>query len=179
MTSTSGGEGLSGHVSSQAHEAASAVEEKAVELKHEGGHKLGEAIDRRTTEAGEQVREVAHALRETGQKLRSEGKPTQAVDLVEAGADRLERLGGYLGRMNGDGIMRDVEDFARRRPWMVAGIGLIGGLVSARFLKASSERRYDSSAWRSPPTEWRYESTPSSDRSGTEPVRREPIHAGG
>ena len=33
---------------------------------------------------------------------------------------------------------------ARQRPWMVAGLGLMVGLAASRFLKASSERRYDS-----------------------------------
>ena len=41
-------------------------------------------------------------------------------------------------------MLHDAEDFARRRPWAVAGIGLIAGLAASRFLKASSERRYDS-----------------------------------
>jgi hypothetical protein len=38
-----------------------------------------------------------------------------------------------------------VEDFARRRPWLVAGIGFAVGLAASRFLKASSERRYTGS----------------------------------
>jgi hypothetical protein len=38
--------------------------------------------------------------------------------------------------------MRDVEGFARRRPWMLAGLGLLGGVAAARFVKASSEKRY-------------------------------------
>ena len=38
--------------------------------------------------------------------------------------------------------MRDVEDFARRRPWMLAGLGMLGGVAAARFVKASSEQRY-------------------------------------
>jgi hypothetical protein len=38
--------------------------------------------------------------------------------------------------------LRDVEEFARRRPWLVAGIGVVAGLAGSRFLKASSERRY-------------------------------------
>ena len=56
----------------------------------------------------------------------------------------MERLGGYLEQTNGDHLLRDAEDFARRRPWMVAGMGLVAGLAASRFLKASSERRYES-----------------------------------
>ena len=64
--------------------------------------------------------------------------------MTEGAADRIERFGGYLEQTSGDELLRDVEDFARRRPWMVAGIGLVVGLAASRFLKASSERRYDS-----------------------------------
>jgi hypothetical protein len=41
--------------------------------------------------------------------------------------------------------MRDVESFARRRPWMLAGVGLLAGVAAARFIKASSEQRYSDS----------------------------------
>ncbi len=37
--------------------------------------------------------------------------------------------------------MTDAEDFARRQPWLVAGVGMIAGFVLARSLKASSGRR--------------------------------------
>jgi hypothetical protein len=38
--------------------------------------------------------------------------------------------------------MRDLETFARRRPWMLAGLGMLAGVAAARFMKASSEQRY-------------------------------------
>jgi hypothetical protein len=57
-------------------------------------------------------------------------------------ADGIERLGSYLERQSGEGLMRDVESFARRRPWMLAGIGMVVGVAAARFVKASSEQRY-------------------------------------
>ena len=58
----------------------------------------------------------------------------------------MDRLGEYLQRADGDELLRDVERFARRRPWMIAGLGLLGGLAASRFLKASSERRYSGSS---------------------------------
>jgi hypothetical protein len=73
--------------------------------------------------------------------------------VTEGAADRIERLGGYLERTSGDAFLRDAEDLARQRPWIVAGLGLMVGLAASRFLKASSERRYDSSqGTRSRPT---------------------------
>jgi ElaB/YqjD/DUF883 family membrane-anchored ribosome-binding protein len=137
-------EGLVGQA--QVQEAASTAQEKAVELKEQGKSKLGETLDQRTSEAGVQARKMAQALRRSGEQLSSEGNGQQAAGLAEGAADRMERLGGYLERTSGAGLVRDMEDFARGRPWIVAGMGLAAGLAASRFLKASSERRYGGSA---------------------------------
>jgi hypothetical protein len=138
-------DGLVDQAPSQVQDAASAAQEKAVELKEQGKGKLGEALDQRTNQAGEQARKMAQALRQSGEQLRSQDQSQQAADVAQGAADRIERLGGYLEQTSGDKLLRDVEDFSRRRPWMIAGIGLIAGLAASRFLKASSERRYDGS----------------------------------
>lgn len=125
-------------------DAASVVQEKAGELKEQGRGRLGETLDERTTQVGGQAREAALAMRETGSHLRTTGvsgdQPLAGV--FEAAADRVEQLGGYLEQASGDRLLRDAEDFARRHPWAVAGMGLVAGLAASRFLKASSERRY-------------------------------------
>lgn len=146
--SETGREGLVGQVASQTEDAAAKAQEKAVELKEQGRNKLSETVDERTTQAGGQARQVAQALRRSGEQLREQGDGQQVAGVTEGAAERIERLGGYLEQMSGDEILRDVEDFARRRPWMVAGIGLAVGLAASRFLKASSERRYDSASGR-------------------------------
>jgi ElaB/YqjD/DUF883 family membrane-anchored ribosome-binding protein len=143
--SETGRDGLVGEATSQVQDAASAAQEKAVELKEQGKGKLGETLDQRTNQAGEQARKMAQALRQSGEKLRGQGEAQQAADVAEGVADRIERLGGYLERTSGDALLRDAEDFSRRRPWMIAGSGLVAGLAASRFLKASSERRYDGS----------------------------------
>jgi ElaB/YqjD/DUF883 family membrane-anchored ribosome-binding protein len=135
-------EGLVGQASAQVQEAASTAQERAVELKEQGKSKLGETLDQRTNDAGVQARKIAQALRRSGEQLSNEGDAEQVAGLAEGAADRIERLGGYLERTSGTELVRDVEDFARRRPWMVAGMGLVAGLAASRFLKASSERRY-------------------------------------
>lgn len=147
--SETGREGLVGQVASQTEDAAAKAQEKAVELKEQGRNKLSETLDERTTQAGGQARQVALALRRSGEQLREEGDGQQVAGMTEGAAERIERFGGYLEQRSGDELLRDVEDFARRRPWMVAGIGLAVGLAASRFLKASSERRYDSAPGRS------------------------------
>jgi ElaB/YqjD/DUF883 family membrane-anchored ribosome-binding protein len=151
MTNTAsetGREGLVGQAASQVEGTAAAAQQKAMELKQEGRSKLSETLDQRTTDAGGQARQMAQALRRTGEQLREQGDGQPVAGVTEGAAERIERLGGYLEQANGEEILRDVEDFARRRPWMVAGIGLAVGLAASRFLKASSERRYDSAPGR-------------------------------
>jgi ElaB/YqjD/DUF883 family membrane-anchored ribosome-binding protein len=102
-----------------------------------------EQVDQRSTQVGDQLTDVAQALRRTSDNLRSEGKQAPA-GTTDAVAERAERLGSYLRESSGDRILDDLEDFARRQPWLVAAGGMAVGLVAARFLKASSSRRYES-----------------------------------
>jgi ElaB/YqjD/DUF883 family membrane-anchored ribosome-binding protein len=145
MTNTvdqTGSKGLVEEATSQIGDAAAVAQDKAVELKDEGRSKLSESLDQRTNEVGEQARKMAQALRQSGGQLREHGEDSQAAAVAEGAADRIERLGGYLAKTSGDALLRDVEDFARRQPWMLAGIGLAAGIAASRFLRASSERRY-------------------------------------
>lgn len=147
MTNTAserGREGLLDQAGSQLEDTAATAQQKASELKQQGRSKLGDTLDERTTQAGGQARQMAQALRRSGEQLREQGEGQQVAGMTEGAADRIERLGGYLERTSGDELLRDAEDFARRRPWLVAGLGLTLGLAASRFLKASSERRYDS-----------------------------------
>jgi ElaB/YqjD/DUF883 family membrane-anchored ribosome-binding protein len=125
-------------------DAASTVQEKAGELKQQGRGKLREALDQYSNQAGGQAKTAAGALRQSGTQLRTQGESgsQQLAGLFEGAASRAEGLGGYLERTSGDRMLHDVEDFARRRPWAVAGLGLVVGLAASRFVKASSERRY-------------------------------------
>jgi hypothetical protein len=104
-------------------------------------------LDERTTQAGGQSRQVAQVLRQSGLQLREQegGSCLQVAGVTDAAAERVERFGVYLERVSGDELLRDAEEFARRRPWMVAGMGLLAGFAASRFLKASSERRYTAS----------------------------------
>jgi len=145
-THDTGTEGLVDRAKTELGEVASTAQDRAVELKEQGRSKLGATLDQRTTDAGGQARQAAQVLRQGGSQLTQEdGSAQQVAHLADVAADRVERFGGYLERTSGDDLLRDAEEFARRRPWMVAGLGLLAGLAASRFLKASSERRYSSS----------------------------------
>jgi hypothetical protein len=106
--------------------------------------RLKEQVDQRSTQAGQQVNTVADDVRTVAGELRNQGKdkPAQYADQA---AERVQSVGQWLERSDGDKILNDVEDFARRKPWAVAAGGLVLGLAASRFLKASSSERYRAS----------------------------------
>ena len=120
------------------------VSAKAHELGGEASSQVREQLDQRSTEAGEQVQAMGHALQSGVEQLRSEGKDVPAKVIAQV-AERAEHLGAYLQSAQADQMLTDLERFARRRPWVTAGVGVVAGLVASRFVKASADRRYESS----------------------------------
>ncbi len=146
-TQDTGSEGLVDQAKAELADAASTAQDKAVELKEQGRSKLSDTLDQRTTEVGGQALPGRRrcCARVSSQLAQADTGGQQVAHLTQLAADQVEHLGAYLERASGDQLLRDAEDFARRRPWMVAGIGLVAGLAASRFLKASSERRYGAS----------------------------------
>ena len=129
----------------KAGQAGAAAQEKAEQATGQAKGKLREQVDQRSTQAGEQIASTAADVRTVGDELRKQGKDKPA-QLADQGAERVERLGGYLRDSDADRILGDLEDLARKQPWAVAAGGLTLGFLASRFLKASSEKRYQSLA---------------------------------
>lgn len=117
------------------------VRDKAQGALGQARSRLRDQIDQRSTQAGEQVQSPAQDVRSMAEQLRDQGKDTPAR-VAEQVADRAESFGSYLRDADGERLLRDVEDVARRQPWLVAAGGLALGFAASRFLKASSSRRY-------------------------------------
>lgn len=128
---------------STAQQAQQKVQEKAEEVRGGISSRVREQVDTRSTQVGEQITSVADAMRRTGQSLREEGNDAPAK-VSDAVAERADRVGSYLREADADAILRDVENLARRQPWLFAAGGLALGLVASRFLKASSSGRHPS-----------------------------------
>jgi hypothetical protein len=139
---TSGAESGSGGVSDKASEVKDQAVEQAHNVAGQARSRVREQVDQRSTQAGEQVKSQVSDLRSVSQQLREQGKegPAKIADQV---ADRADRVGDWLHDSDGERILHDVEDFARRSPWAVMAGGLALGLGASRALKASSSRRYE------------------------------------
>jgi gas vesicle protein len=130
-------------VAERAQQAQGAAQEQVQEKAEQAKGKLREQVDTRSTEIGQQVSGTGEAVREAARSLREKGQD-QPAQAVEQAADKMEQAGRWLTEADGDRILSDVEDFARRQPWAVLAGGLVLGFAASRFLKSSSQQRYSS-----------------------------------
>jgi hypothetical protein len=136
--------GTTEQVKEQVREKAQVAQEKARGAASQARGRISEQVDQRSTLVGERIAGTAGDVRSIADELRNQGKDAPA-NLAEQVASQADRVGDYLKGASGDRILRDVEDFARRQPMLVAAAGLALGFAASRFLKASSSRRYESS----------------------------------
>ena len=130
-------------VKDQVRDKAQVAQDKARGTLGQARGRLSDQVDQRSTQAGERIAGTASDVRSVAEQLRSQGKDAPA-NLAEQVASQADRVGDYLKGASGDRILRDVEDFARRQPMLVAASALALGFAASRFLKASSGRRYES-----------------------------------
>ena len=105
---------------------------------------LNRQVDARTTDLGNRVSSTASDLRRIAGDLEQSQTVSGAADLANYGADVVDRVGGYLRDADGERLVADLEEFARRQPWTVATGAFVAGLALSRLLKASSSRRFQS-----------------------------------
>jgi hypothetical protein len=127
--------------STQVQDRAREVAEQAQEKAQHASERVREQLSERLSQAGERVTGAASDMRSVAGELRKQGKD-QPARLAEQAADRAERVGGYLRDSNADRLLHDVERLGRNRPWAMGLGGAVLGLMSSRFLKASSVQRY-------------------------------------
>jgi hypothetical protein len=134
---------VTGQTQEKAQELAGQAQEQAQQVAGHARNRIREQLDQRSSQVAEQIATQASDLRSVSDTLREQGKegPANAAGKL---AEYAERVGGYLSDRDSDGLLADAEDFGRRQPWAVAAGGVALGFAAARFLKASSGRRYAS-----------------------------------
>jgi hypothetical protein len=163
-------------------QAAGQAREQAGQLSERIQAAARDQVDQRSTQAGEKVSSLASDMRSVGDQLQSSGNDNGAK-VANQVAERAERAGSYLRDADGTRILGDVEDLGRRQPWLALAGGIAVGIVAARFLKASSSRRYQSrgapmlaGADRYPSSQPALES--SAHRATPQTVDPAPVHSG-
>jgi vacuolar-type H+-ATPase subunit E/Vma4 len=126
--------------SAAAGETGERVKEKAKEagdkIKEQGRTFLNEQKER----VGSEIETYSAAARRAAERLESESD-TNLSSYISSAADQLDRLATRVQERDLGELIDDVEEMARRRPEVFYGGMFVAGLVAARFLKASKEKR--------------------------------------
>lgn len=121
-------------------QAADVISDRTAETVAQGRGVVQQQIGQRAGQLGSQADAVSKRMRQLADQARSEGND-QHARVAERAAAQGERAARYLNEVEPDQLLGDVEDFARREPWLVAAAGFTVGFVFARSLGASSGRR--------------------------------------
>jgi hypothetical protein len=133
---STGTEQVQGTAREQAEELKDTVRESSTQLNTTARDWMKQEADQRTSAIASQARTIAGAMRQTSSRLDDEGQP-QAARVTETVAERVDRVASYLEETDGERLMSDVQDLARRNPWAFAAAGLVAGFAASRFMKAS------------------------------------------
>ena len=92
--------------------------------------------------AADQIGSLAAAMHKTGEHLRSEDQNSVA-GLADSLARRIDGVSAYLRDTEMSTMVSDLEGLARRKPAAVLGVGLVLGMMGARFFKSSGRDRVE------------------------------------
>jgi len=119
-------------------------------LAGDGGGVLGtikeqasSALSAQKGRAADGITAVIEAIRQTGGQLKE--KNSTLAGYADSAAGQLERWSKELRDRDVSELMEGVSTFARRRPAVFIGGGLMIGLAAARFLKSSAQSSSSSS----------------------------------
>jgi len=98
--------------------------------------KAYEQIDSQKERATGTLGAVAGAVRHATQELREKGQ-TGLAGYVNRAADEIDRWTSRLREQDLDDAVREVQEFARRKPAIFLGVAFGAGVLAARFFKSS------------------------------------------
>jgi hypothetical protein len=142
--------GVTERLQQTASRVADTVQDAAAPVLDKAGERAGEVAEKVMDQASsrmdigkdyavESLSGFAQALRQAGHHLQEEGAHPTLGHYAETGAQRLERLTGYLRERDTNQVLSEVESYARRNPTIFAGGAFALGLLTARFFRSSGQ----------------------------------------
>jgi hypothetical protein len=134
--------------SEEAGRVAGTVKEQAAEVGHEvavqGREVVARAKEQFRSQADTQAREASEGLRRLGGQARAlaEGRVEEAGALgayVRQAGERIDGVAGRLEEQGVDGVLGDVQDFARRRPGLFLAGAAVAGFAVGRMIRGARD----------------------------------------
>lgn len=89
------------------------LSQQAAQLKAQVGNQVKTQTQARVTHAGQGVTALTQGVRQAGEQLRAQGQQTPAL-VLDAVAEKVEPLGGYLSSADPDQLRSDIAAYGRR-----------------------------------------------------------------
>ena len=86
------------------------------------------------------LQQVADTVRQAGDQVRQD--QPQVASITDAAAGQVEKASSFFRENDMNGVVREIEDVARRQPVLFVGAAVAIGALAARFLKASPSSGY-------------------------------------
>ncbi len=138
--STGTGSETSGGARGQIRQVKEQVVDQAKSTFRDARDKATSSLSDSRRQAAEQIGGIASAFHSAGDHLREE-QQERIAGLADSLAGQVEQVASYLREADVQRIARDVENLARRQPALVFGAAFALGILGARFLKSSEQRR--------------------------------------
>jgi len=101
---------------------------------------INQAVGRGAEMLADRVEHYSTVASDVGEVLRERGEP-QVADFMDMIAGGVSDAASYLRTHDGTSLWSDAQDFARGRTWLLAGIGLVGGMAAARAVRTAGRAR--------------------------------------
>lgn len=98
--------------------------------------RAADTVNRQKHQIADRLESIVHALGAAQQSLRDD-EQAQLAGYVGDVTQQIRRSTGYLRNNDYSGMMRDMEDMARRNSSVFVGSTFVAGLAMGRFLRAS------------------------------------------
>jgi len=97
---------------------------------------ISQAVGQGTGLLAQRITQYSAIAGEIGNTLRDRGEP-QAAELATTIASRGQDVAEYFRERDGRALWSDFERFMEGRGWLMAGAGVIGGLLVARAIRTT------------------------------------------
>lgn len=165
----------------QAREVADTAQQQAAEVRREaraqGEELLQEAQQQLKTQASQQTDRLGGAVDDLGSRLQAlaDGRPDESGpvgEYAERIAGQTRDIAGRIDELGFEGVLEEVQQFARRRPGAFLIGAAVAGFASSRLARGANEAQSDTSG--SEPRPQRQAGTNDGTSAATPPVSTEP-----
>lgn len=123
-----------GNVRDQASSAAKAAKETISGVASDVAESFKESVNDSKTSGADAIARLARSTKEAADGIEKDAP--QIAGVVRDAAGRVEQISTDISNMTFTEMLDSMSDFARRKPLVFVGCGLLAGLVAARLLRS-------------------------------------------